>query len=175
MKKSLLLILKFTFLLFLPGAHALEVKPLQNFSDDEFRQWLSPPSEVNRATTRSSRNAAIRPKALEFTIQFEFDSDRIDQNDIHHLKRLASAMVAENNRGYFFLVEGHTDRKGSYAYNVDLSLRRATSVLKALSGFGVEHSRLQASGKGYTQLINEDEPFAAENRRVRILANPGRP
>ena len=38
-----------------------------------------------------------------------------------------------------------------------------------LKAQGVAEDRLQAAGRGATELANTSEPFAAENRRVRIV------
>ena len=49
----------------------------------------------------------------------------------------------------------HTDARGSAAYNQQLSEKRANSALEYLVGKGVEVSRLQATGKGETELLNQ--------------------
>jgi outer membrane protein OmpA-like peptidoglycan-associated protein len=67
-------------------------------------------------------------------------------------------------------VEGHTDAKGSAKYNDELSSRRAQAVAEFLASQGVAVERIQSQGKGFTQLLNPQQPEAAENRRVRIVA-----
>ncbi|MBK6927231.1 MAG: OmpA family protein [Comamonadaceae bacterium] len=71
--------------------------------------------------------------------------------------------------GSNFAVEGHTDAKGSALANQKLSQRRAEAVREFLRSRGVDEVRLIASGKGSTDLANSARPFAAENRRVRIV------
>jgi outer membrane protein OmpA-like peptidoglycan-associated protein len=65
-------------------------------------------------------------------------------------------------------VEGHTDSKGSDAYNMRLSKRRAQSVVNWLVGHGVARKRLQSHGYGETRPIdtNDTEEGRANNRRV---------
>jgi OOP family OmpA-OmpF porin len=65
-------------------------------------------------------------------------------------------------------IEGHTDNHGSADYNLDLSKRRAASVLTWLSEHGVEGSRLQSEGYGMTLPVasNETDQGRAQNRRV---------
>jgi outer membrane protein OmpA-like peptidoglycan-associated protein len=68
-----------------------------------------------------------------------------------------------------FQIEGHTDAQGSAAYNLSLSGRRADSVLAFLSQQGVAKDKLQALGKGSSDLLEPAEPRSPKNRRVRIL------
>lgn len=57
-------------------------------------------------------------------------------------------------------------------YNLDRAARRAQSVVNYLQSKGVETARLESVGKGFTELLNNTDPLAAENRRVRIKALP---
>lgn len=67
-----------------------------------------------------------------------------------------------------FAIEEHTDAKGSEAYNLDLSLRRARTFVRFLSERGVSAGGLVPSGKGCSELATPEDPYAAANRRVRI-------
>ena len=71
-----------------------------------------------------------------------------------------------------FKVEGHTDAQGSEQHNIKLSQNRADSVLAYLTAKGVDKDRLTGEGKGFSELLTPDNPKAAENRRVRIIAQP---
>ncbi len=77
-------------------------------------------------------------------------------------------------------IEGHTDDVGDDATNLDLSTRRAQSVMAWLITHGTEPSRLEARGFGETRplLPNTTEEARAANRRVefRIVdPTPGKP
>jgi outer membrane protein OmpA-like peptidoglycan-associated protein len=67
-------------------------------------------------------------------------------------------------------VEGHTDAKGSDAYNARLSERRAQAVVDYLAKAGVARDRLEAHGFGESRPIadNESEDGRARNRRVEL-------
>ena len=73
-------------------------------------------------------------------------------------------------------VEGHTDSKGSDAYNQRLSQRRSESVVKYLISKGIDPSRLEAVGFGKSRPIapnqnpdGGDNPIGrAKNRRVEV-------
>lgn len=66
------------------------------------------------------------------------------------------------------VIEGHTDHRGSDAYNDKLSQHRADAVREKLIEMGVVPERLQAKGWGERQPIadNNTEDGMAQNRRV---------
>ncbi|HWI40256.1 MAG TPA: OmpA family protein [Verrucomicrobiae bacterium] len=65
-------------------------------------------------------------------------------------------------------VEGHTDNRGSYQYNLKLSRKRAESVKRMLQKMGVEKERISTEGFSYTRPIADNSTAAgrAKNRRV---------
>lgn len=69
-------------------------------------------------------------------------------------------------------IEGHTDSRGSEAYNKRLSEKRAQAVYEILvSKYGVDPRRLKAVGSGEEKPIasNKTEPGREQNRRVEII------
>ncbi|RMH45000.1 MAG: OmpA family protein [Deltaproteobacteria bacterium] len=68
-------------------------------------------------------------------------------------------------------IQGHTDERGSDAYNLDLSQRRAQAVMDYLVKGGVDPSRLRAQGYGERQPVDprHNEQAWAKNRRVEFL------
>jgi outer membrane protein OmpA-like peptidoglycan-associated protein len=66
------------------------------------------------------------------------------------------------------VIEAHTDDIGSRNYNLDLSQKRADSVVEHLSTLGVDPDRLVAIGLGKNQPVadNTTEVGRARNRRV---------
>ncbi|RZI40808.1 OmpA family protein [Herbaspirillum sp. HC18] len=68
-------------------------------------------------------------------------------------------------------IEGHTDNVGDKKSNLDLSTRRAESVVKYLSAKGIDARRLKANGKGDTVPVadNRSEDGRARNRRVELV------
>ena len=71
-------------------------------------------------------------------------------------------------------VEGHTDSRGSDAYNMDLSIRRANAVKTLLVQRGIADSRIDAIGYGKTMPVatNDTEAGRQRNRRVEIKIAP---
>jgi outer membrane protein OmpA-like peptidoglycan-associated protein len=138
--------------------------------------------QLKPARTRGLRNLAVEETpgqtptstapnhpALSLIIQFEFDSARVQPQSQEALANLAKALQSPELSAFKFAIEGHTDAKGNADYNLKLSQQRATAVREILRSQGVEPVRLVATGKGSTELANQDRPFAPENRRVRIV------
>lgn len=68
-------------------------------------------------------------------------------------------------------VEGHTDSRGSAAFNLDLSERRAASVRQYLIDHGLERDRVESKGYGETKPVDPRELAEAweKNRRVDLF------
>ncbi len=114
-----------------------------------------------------------KPASINMQINFDFNSDRISGSSEQTMANLAAALTSPQLQNRNFTVIGHTDGKGSAAYNKALSDRRAEAVRRYLIDKGVSASRLRAVGKGKSELLNPADPYAAENRRVEILATGG--
>jgi len=74
-------------------------------------------------------------------------------------------------------VEGHTDNRGTWAYNQDLSKRRAASVVEYLVSHGIDRKRMLSAGYGFDRPIADNGTALgrAKNRRVefRLLEDDG--
>ncbi len=125
-------------------------------------------SPDNKSTDSASATSAARP-ALSLLIQFDFNSARVRPESQQALGNLSQALQSTELAGSKFAVEGHTDARGSADYNQKLSQQRALAVRDILASSGVAQDRLLPAGRGATELANSAEPFAAENRRVRIV------
>ncbi len=120
------------------------------------------------AATAVAATPVARP-SLSLLIQFDFNSARVRAESRQSLSNLAQALQSAELLNSKFAVEGHTDAKGSAAYNLKLSQQRAQAVADFLKSKGVDEFRLLAAGKGSGELANTEQPFSAENRRVRIV------
>lgn len=139
--------------------------PRADVSVDEIVNALTPAPRTRSLT----RNLKVEPAKIDLTIQFDFNSTRINDDSRPQLERLAQALQHERLASMRFQIEGHTDAQGSAAYNLSLSSRRADAVLAFLSQQGVDKDKLQALGKGFSDLLDPAEPKAPKNRRVRIV------
>jgi len=110
------------------------------------------------------------PAAVSIQLTFAFNSDRLSAQAERTLDNLGQALQSEALKASAFRIEGHTDSKGSDAYNLRLSERRARSVARYLiSQFGIEPHRLQSVGKGEREPLYPNDPENGENRRVQIV------
>lgn len=162
--KRLILLLACLFLSFSTSAQLVQQASTQDLIDK-----LTPPAQP---TTRSLRNLVPKPVNVDLSIHFDFDSARLQANSKPLLDNLAMAMNSERLASLKFKVEGHTDAKGKSDYNQELSSRRASAVQAYLIGQSVSSERLQAEGKGASDLLIPEKPLASENRRVRISLMP---
>jgi len=110
--------------------------------------------------------ATGRTRLLVF---FDFDKADLQPESYPELSRAVSLM--KSNPSMQVEIAGYTDAKGSDAYNIDLSQRRATSVRDYLVKHGVEKNRITAKGYGKEQPIasNDTDEGRAENRRVEFI------
>jgi chemotaxis protein MotB len=89
------------------------------------------------------------------------------------------ALVVKNQPDIEFMVEGHTDnvafKKGVLLDNWDLSVKRATAVVRVLQNqYGLDPARMAAAGRSeYKPVASNDTPDGkAANRRTRIIILP---
>ncbi|GEQ86589.1 flagellar motor protein MotB [Patiriisocius marinistellae] len=89
------------------------------------------------------------------------------------------ATVINGKPNFEAMVEGHTDNvpfnsNGTLLDNWDLSVKRATAIVRELQSLGVKPAQLIAAGRGeYIPLVSNDSPEnRSTNRRTKILILP---
>ena len=105
-------------------------------------------------------------------IFFDFDKSTLKPKSDKTLKTIASYLQA--NKAKTFFVVGHTDNKGSLAYNKSLSTKRAQAVVRHLTEkYGIQNARLQPFGVGPVSPVssNHHEEGRSQNRRVELVLN----
>ncbi|AHG86284.1 OmpA family protein [Bibersteinia trehalosi] len=117
---------------------------------------------------------------LEGDFLFDFDKDTLTAKGKEVVDNVAAQLKSSGAQQV--KIEGHTDRLGSVAYNLDLSQRRANMVKARLQQQGVT-AEMTAVGLGKAHQVKACEGYAhasqAEkdclrpNRRVVISANGG--
>lgn len=117
--------------------------------------------------------------SLSNKLLFKTGSTIIDQKGLEALLQLANVLNQQPDINV--LVEGHTDNQpitaqsGKYKDNWDLSVMRATEVVRFITNEGkVDPKRIIASGRSEFSPIEEgDAPEArAKNRRTEVILTP---
>lgn len=80
------------------------------------------------------------------------------------------AKIMQKNPELRLRLEGHTSAEGDAAFNQKLSEARAQAAVDFLIEHeGIDVSRLEAVGKGSSELKNTADPMASENRRTEFI------
>ncbi|HET8860020.1 OmpA family protein [Marivirga sp.] len=116
--------------------------------------------------------------SLAEQLLFNSGSTDVDAKGVEALKKLAQ--VLKENQDVNIVVEGHTDDvpiSGNNRYlkdNWDLSVLRATSIVRILTYNGASPERVTAAGKGEfsPKASNETAEGRRENRRTEIILTP---
>lgn len=112
---------------------------------------------------------------LSADVLFDFDKSDIRSDALESLEKIIEILKAYPKSA--ILVEGHTDSKGTEAYNLKLSEQRGLSIKKWLvSNGGIESSRIAVKGWGASKPVapntapdGKDNPYGRQkNRRVEI-------
>jgi outer membrane protein OmpA-like peptidoglycan-associated protein len=105
-------------------------------------------------------------------ISFDFGSSSLKPAFMPTLEKVADILVRYPKT--VIHVVGHTDSVGSSSYNMNLSLRRAESVVQYFKSEGIAGARLVPAGRGESQprASNETEAGRQLNRRVEIYVKP---
>ncbi len=113
---------------------------------------------------------------LETSIQFETNSAVIKPESFGLLDN-AVRILDEYAEIAKLRIEGHTDERGRAEYNLDLSKRRAASVVQYLVDKGIDPARLSSEGFGEEQPLDDRSvPEAwAKNRRVDFFIDDWQP
>ena len=116
-----------------------------------------------REVQKNEKIATISGSAL-----FDTASDVLKEKAKKDLQEVVDWM--EEHPGVGIEVGGHTDSRGSEAYNRDLSLRRAQSVKDYLVSCGIRPSLISVRGYGYSQPVatNMTAEGRQLNRRIEI-------
>lgn len=116
--------------------------------------------------------------SLAEQLLFGSGSIEVDKKGVTALQQLAKAI--KDQKDIQIMIEGHTDnvpisKKSQYMQdNWDLSVMRATSITKILTGAGVSAKQVTAAGKGeFSPLAANDNPQNKQkNRRTEIIITP---
>jgi len=107
--------------------------------------------------------------SIDLAVNFEYASSSLTPDARLVLDNLGQALSDAALRDSRFRIAGHTDARGSDAYNLALSRQRARSVADYLvRQHRIDARRLSIEGYGRSQLLDPNNPASAANRRVQI-------
>ncbi len=127
------------------------------------RSWQEPePPETPPASERFEEVLADK------VINFPSGSSQLQEPAATFLKELGQFLQKHPEHWQSMTVEGHTDKKGKFDYNMKLSQDRADAVRRVVLDQGNSKDRVHAQGFGPTRPLKEgDSPeILALNRRV---------
>ena len=132
---------------------------------EEIASFLEAGTQISR-----DRSFALRP-GVNIPVQFDFDRSDLNSRGILQITELGKALTRGKMRSWSFLLVGHTDKRGTRAYNQVLSEKRAHSVKKELERrFPSLVRRLETEGRGETELFYDGNTESDHmlNRRVKV-------
>jgi OOP family OmpA-OmpF porin len=105
------------------------------------------------------------------SLNIEFDIDKADIRPQYHDEVGRVGDFMKKYPDTTAVIEGYTDEVGSDEYNMQLSQRRAESVVNYLvNEFGIDRSRLSAKGYGKSRPIDSNATDAGKQKNRRIDA-----
>ncbi len=129
----------------------------------------APPPVVAR---EQPREVPVKKKIVLRSVHFDFDKSVI-RSDARPVLDEAATILSQEKDINMVIVEGHTDSKGTDAYNEKLSNRRAAAVRDYLVKKGISASRIRTEGLGESRPVasNDTDEGRAQNRRVELNIN----
>ncbi len=157
-----------------PDDGTISLECVVNFG--KFDQTTTAAVEVTQKAAAAAVERAAAPMAqpvvlpqIDIEIQFGYDSFQLTPQAIAQLAPLRTTLADPALRDQPILIVGHTDSSGGYAYNQELSRKRAVSVATHVSAItGIPYDRFLPVGMGYEVLKFPHDPRAAGNRRVTV-------
>ena len=137
------------------------------------------PMETNMVTVSAGEMAtgiAAAGSVALYGILFDTNSATVKPESMPTLDEIAKLLKGQP--GLRLLVVGHTDNIGTFELNMDLSQRRAASVVQALtSKFGADPKQLTPVGVSFASPVasNKTDEGKAKNRRVQLVENVSSP
>ncbi|ADC61788.1 OmpA family protein [Allochromatium vinosum] len=121
--------------------------------------------------------AAAPPAPKEFTVRLNFEFDKYRMENVVNDGELARlddyiAQVKNSEVQERISLTGHTDAKGSDAYNYQLGLRRAQAVQDYMISRGISPQDIvSVESRGKSDMLPGVDIYSVEQRRVRINAD----
>lgn len=127
----------------------------------------------NRMVDAAAMSKGLREtgRIALYGIYFDTDKAVLKPESRPTLEQIAKLLAGEAQLNVFIV--GHTDSQGPYAYNLDLSRRRAEAIAEELvKNYRIGAPRLRTAGVAHLAPVgsNGSEAGRALNRRVELVA-----
>ncbi len=165
------------------NARLLELEQILNQKDEMMAEIKSKVSRAllgfeNNGLTITQKNGNVYV-SMDEKLLFKSGSWTVDQRGVQAIRNIAD--VLEQNTDINIMIEGHTDnvsynsKSGQIQDNWDLSVKRATSIVKILlDNSTIDPKRVTASGRGefYPLDLSNTAEARQKNRRTEIILTP---
>ena len=163
-------------------AEAEEKEAAKNITSKEElekrKSWLSREQTAKRLEEMHKESGAVNAKECQLlmnslvrgnAIRFSVNSSVINPNSYDILSKVHT--VADRCTNTVIRVEGHTDKDGTDIYNLELSKRRAQSIVNHLVKLGIPSDRLDTKGFGEKKPVASNNTSAGKalNRRIEFV------
>jgi len=137
----------------------------------EFERQLAEEQRQHQIEVERLRNENLKI-TMNSEISFDYNSAQLKPAFTRSLDKVAD--ILSRYPRTTIRITGHTDSRGSAAYNQQLSEQRAQSVGSYLADRGVRGNRIVTEGRGEMQprATNDTEAGRQLNRRVEMLIIP---
>jgi len=127
-----------------------------------------PPPPVVAQAPKPAPPPPVKKKIVLRGVNFDFDKANIRPDAKPVLDEAIATLKQEGTVS--IVAEGHTDSRGTDAYNQKLSLRRANAVRDYLVAGGISANRISVEGFGESKPVasNKTDDGRAQNRRVEL-------
>lgn len=154
----------------LEEAAGLPILPRTDVSFDLlFRAAAQPERSIQAQVSIGACIKRIATIGASDQVYFTSGSAQLEKKSFPLLNAIADTI--DQCPGLVVEIEGHTDNRGADEMNLDLSDRRAASVVTYLTGAGVAADRLSATGYGEARPIadNNTKRGRWKNRRIEFV------
>lgn len=168
----------------------LDYRELLEEKEKQIEEVVTVKTEIIEALTEAFKESNMtieidqQTGAIRFpgSVLFESNSSEISEPGKQFLDQFMpkylGILLQERFRGEIssVIIEGHTDKKGTYIYNMSLSQSRAYSVLSyiysgkfpAFPEKDISQQYITANGRGYNQPLNNSKGKYDPNRSRRV-------
>jgi OOP family OmpA-OmpF porin len=105
-------------------------------------------------------------KLIRLHVNFDYDKYDVKSQEMEKINQVIEFMKLHND--YSVVLDGHTDSKGSEAYNDKLAKKRADAVAAVLVNSGIAQDKITTNSFGELKPVatNDTDEGRAQNRRV---------